>query len=563
MAGSVRRGPAPGQQAPLKRCQTITRPHTRVGLEREERLATRYRFGDFEVRVDERQVLAAGRPLELGGRAFDVLLCLLEGRARVVGKTELMQRAWPGTVVGDNNLTTQVANLRRVLGPTAVVTVTGRGYQFGLQAFEPAVEAQAVTNGVHDHAAPYEEPSIAVLPLLDLTGASEDDRFVDGITEDIITELSRFHSLLVVARNSTFTYKGRAVDVRVVARDLGVRYVLEGSVRRSGNRVRLTAQLIDAPRGVHVWAERYDRPLNDIFATQEDLTRRIVLAIAPAIASSEARRVRLRPANANAYHLAVRAHEQLRQGWRAVDLTSIESGLGLAREALALDADSTAALGAVALAQWLRVFLRATDARDAALDDGLLAADRLIALDPADAAGPMSKGRILTELGRVEEALVCSRRSVELNPNDPTALEGLVLAEMYAGNVEQTIALANQLLRVSPLDPMRWSFKQFLCIGHFFARNYALSVELAQAAVTETPSLPVSHLFLAIGRVALGDLDRARRAIAAVRQLAPQYLASRLAGDVQFRNPEHRLRYVTFLRIAAGMEEMSAARALR
>lgn len=526
-------------------------------------MATRYSFADFEVRADERQVLAAGRPLEIGGRAFDVLLCLLEGRSRVVGKAELMQRAWPGTVVADNNLTTQVANLRRVLGPTAVVTVAGRGYQFGLEATESAAGVSADANGSHGRAVADEEPSIAVLPLLDLTGASESDSFVDGIAEDLITELSRFHSLLVVARNSTFTYKGRAVDVRVVARDLGVRYVLEGSVRRAGGRVRLTAQLIDAPRGVHVWAERYDRPLDDIFETQEDLTRRIVLAIAPAIASSEARRVRLRPANANAYHLAVRAHEDLRQGWRAVDLVLIESGLGLAREALALDADSTAALGAVALAQWLRVFLRATDAREAALGDGLAAADRLIALDPADAAGPMSKGRLLTELGRVEEALVCSRRSVELNPNDPTALEGLVLAEMYAGNVEQTIALANQLLRVSPLDPMRWSFKQFLCIGHFFAKNYALSVEIAQATVTETPSLPVSHLFLAIGWVALGDLDAARKAFAAVKQLAPHYLASRLSGDVQFRNPEHRQRYVTFLRIAAGLEPMRAAQALR
>ena len=253
-------------------------------------MATRYRFGDFEVRVDERQVLAAGRPLELGGRAFDVLLCLLEGRARVVGKAELMQRAWPGTVVGDNNLTTQVANLRRVLGPTTVATVTGRGYQFGLETFEHAIDAQAGTSAAPGSAQP-EEPSIAVLPLLDLTGASEEDGFVDGITEDIITELSRFHSLLVVARNSTFTYKGRAVDVRIVARDLGVRYVLEGSVRRAGDRVRLTAQLIDAHRGVHVWAERYDQLLDDVFAAQDDLTRRIVLAIAPAIASSEARRI--------------------------------------------------------------------------------------------------------------------------------------------------------------------------------------------------------------------------------------------------------------------------------
>lgn len=532
-------------------------------------MGTRYRFGDVEVRVDERQVRAAGRPLELGGRAFDVLLCLIEGRARVVGKAELMQRAWPGMVVGDNNLTTQVANLRRALGARAVVTVASRGYQFGLETAEARLEGDAHEVHLVDEAkapgipGPHGQPSIAVLPLLDMTGEAEQDSFVDGITEDLITELSRFHSLLVVARNSTFTYKGSAVDVRSVARELGVRYVLEGSVRRVGDKVRVTAQLIDAARGVHVWAERYDRVLDDIFAVQEDLTRSIVLAIAPAIASSEVRRVRLHPANLSAYHLAVRAHADLRQGWRAVDLSLIESGLVMARQALAIDADSTAALAGVALAHWLRVFLRATDEREAALEEGLATADRLIALDPADAAGPMSKGRILTELGRVEEALVCSRRSVELNPNDPTALEGLVLAEMYAGHVEQTIALAHQLLRVSPLDPMRWSFKQFLCIGHFFAKNYALSVETALATVAETPTLPVSHLFLAIGWVALGDLVKARRALETVRQLAPQYLTSRLAGEVQFRNPEHKHRYVTFLRIAAGLEAAGAADMLR
>ena len=194
-----------------------------------------------------------------------------------------------------------------------------------------------------------DKPSIAVLPFTNMSGDPEQEYFTDGITEDIITELSRFHSLFVIARNSSFTYKSKAVDVRTVAKELGVRYVLEGSIRRAGNRIRVTAQLIDALTGNHIWAEKYDRVLEDIFAVQEEVTRAIVAAIAPHIETSEMERSRgARPSNLSAYEIAMRAWAAAQKGFREGDRTCRDEALRLAREALAIDPRSGAALRTLA-----------------------------------------------------------------------------------------------------------------------------------------------------------------------------------------------------------------------
>ena len=183
-----------------------------------------------------------------------------------------------------------------------------------------------------------DNPSIAVLPFANMSGDPEQEYFTDGITEDIITELSRFRSLFVIARNSTFTYKGKSPDVRQVGKELGVRYVLEGSIRKAGNRVRVTGQLIDALTGNHVWAERYDRILEDIFAVQEEITHSIVAAVAPEIEASEfAQLGRRRPESLRAYEIAVQARETARSGWAHTDAAAIERAIELAKNALTID----------------------------------------------------------------------------------------------------------------------------------------------------------------------------------------------------------------------------------
>ena len=257
-------------------------------------MATIYTAGEFEVRADERRILARGKQVSLGARAFDLLLVLIEHSDRLVSRNELMALVWPGLVVEDSNLTVQMSALRKALGTDAVATVPKCGYRLRLQTqgigTERSHEAAVAATG----AALSDRPSIAVLPFLDLCEDAGQSYFVDGITEDITTELSRFSSLFVIARNSAFVYKGRAIDVRPVARELGVRYLLEGSVRRQGRRVRVVVQLIDGLSGEHVWVEKYDRVLDDIIDCQDELASAIARTLAPRIHSANEERAQRR-----------------------------------------------------------------------------------------------------------------------------------------------------------------------------------------------------------------------------------------------------------------------------
>lgn len=239
-----------------------------------------FRFNQFELLPATRQLLMGARPVLLGARAFDLLLCLIERRGRVVDKDELLASVWPGRVVGQNNLNVQVSGLRKLLGPQALVTVTGYGYRFGLEVKAVAPGREPLAVSARSRVALPGKPSVVVLPFLNFGDDPQLAWFADGVTEDITTELARFPGLFVIARTSAFTYKGQAVDVRSVSRELGVRYVVEGSVRRAGPRVRVVVQLIDALTGGHVWAERYDRVHGNIFDLQEELTRVIVSAMA-------------------------------------------------------------------------------------------------------------------------------------------------------------------------------------------------------------------------------------------------------------------------------------------
>ena len=253
---------------------------------------TAYRFGGFELNPATRQLLAEGLPVALGARALDVLLALIERRERLVTKEELLELVWPGLVVEENNLQVQISALRKILGPQSIATIPGRGYRFAAplgadEALPAAASAAAVSSR--------EPPSIAVLPFLNMGGDPEKDYFADGITEDVITELARWRSLAVTSRNSTFRFKGKSVDMQRLGHELGVRFLVEGSVRRMGERIRITAQLIDAESGNHVWGERFDRPMADLFAVQDQVVQTIVGTLVGRVQASGADRARRRP----------------------------------------------------------------------------------------------------------------------------------------------------------------------------------------------------------------------------------------------------------------------------
>ena len=274
----------------------------------------RYRFNDYTLDLTRGCLQAAGREVQLRPKCFEVLRHLVESSNRLISKEELISSVWPQAVVTDESLARCISDVRAAIadhGHQIIKTVPRRGYLF--TADVTRLEAAAQRQQQSGAAAVTERsvadlPSIAVLAFTNMSGDVEQEYFSDGITEDIITELSRFAELLVVARNSSFRYKGQSVDERNVGRELSARYVLEGSVRRAGDRIRITAQLIDASTGAHRWAERYDRKLKDVFAVQDEISRTVASILACHVNKAEVERVLLKPPTSwQAYDFYMRA----------------------------------------------------------------------------------------------------------------------------------------------------------------------------------------------------------------------------------------------------------------
>ena len=255
-------------------------------------------FGNYRLNRAKRVLIGPEGPVELSARSFDILAMLLEKPDEVIGKTELFDTVWPGLVVEENTLQVHISALRRALPPGMIMTVHGRGYKYaGPKPLAAATQSQEKRR-----------PAIAVLPFDNMSGDPDQDYFSDGITEDIIAELSKFKDFLVIARNSSFQFRGRANDLAEVVKKLGVQYVVEGSVRKIANRIRVSAQLIDASSTTHVWAEHYDRELDDIFAIQDEITQMISARLARQARTAIASHTRSRPTgNMSAYESYLRA----------------------------------------------------------------------------------------------------------------------------------------------------------------------------------------------------------------------------------------------------------------
>jgi len=448
-----------------------------------------------------------------------------------------------------------------------------RAYRVSVKADAAPVLASAADVGI-DLSLP-DKPSIAVLPFTNMSGDPEQEYFTDGISEDIITELARFPLLFVIARNSSFTYKGRAVDVKQVGRELGVRYVLEGSIRKAGNRIRVTAQLIDTQTGAHIWAEKYDRVLEDIFAVQEEVTECIVGAIAPQVNAAEVLRARRRPGNLSAYEIAVRAMALASESQQKSDVAARDEALLLGRQALALDPQSYPALMAIAWAQWLHVSWRTTANRDAAWKEGMDSLARSMELGPS---GSMHGMRALLLAyapggGRWEDARMEAELAWRAAPQDSLALNGAGYVLANAGDPTEGIRLLERALRINPRDPRNYVTYGNLAAAHLASRDYAAGLVWARRAIGAAPDNSASHLYMAALHVSTGELDKAQGALARARSLAPEsvaHIAHMRIGTEPFQRDESgdggahfRRRFRVLLRIAAGLEPASMADELR
>ena len=327
-----------------------------------------------------------------------------------------------------------------------------------------------------------DKPSIAVLPFQNMSGDPEQEYFADGISEDIITALSRFQSLFVIARNSVFSYKGKSPDIRQVGRELGVRYVLEGSVRKAGNRIRLTGQLIDAPdrqatsgrnATIAFWTMSLRYRRNSRAASSA--------AITPNISEAELGRVRQRKTGSlGAYEFAVRANATAWDAFARSDPKMCDEALRLAAAALAIDPGSIIALGARAMAQFQHLARATALDRESAWQDGMAAVERMLELDRLGSTAHVWKGMFLLLSpggGRFDDALMSARHGHDLNPHDMTSLFGLAFTETMTGNPERSIELTLEALRLSPRDPLRPHLRQQLTMATFHAGRYAESVD--------------------------------------------------------------------------------------
>ncbi len=364
-----------------------------------------------------------------------------------------------------------------------------------------------------------DKPSIAVLPFQNMSGDAEQEYFADGMVEDIITGLSRFKWLFVIARNSTFTYKGRSVDIKQVGHELGVRYVLEGSVRKAAGRVRITTQLIDAETGAHVWAERYDRPMDDIFALQDEITLSTVAAIEPSVRRAEIERARRkRPENLDAYDLVLRATPLADTGMP----DGASAALPFLERAIALDPNYALAHGQAAFCHEI-LYIRA-GRREEIRSAAIRHAHSAIALGPDDASALVYGG---IAIGLVEHDRALAQEVFEsalvVSPSAAWAYLWGALILGWGGDADRAIEWGERGIRLSPFDPWITAALHGISMGHFLNGRYDDAAKAARRAIRSKPGFSISHMFLAAALAKLGRTDEAKAAAERVLQLQPNF----------------------------------------
>lgn len=501
------------------------------------------RFGCFEVQPEARQLLVNGVPAKLGARAFDLLLALIERRDRVVSKDELLNLVWPGLIVEENNLQVHISALRKVLGSQAVATIPGRGYRFAA----PLGASEALPAAASGVIAPSRKPlSIAVLPFLNMGADPEKDYFADGITEDIITELSRWRSLAVTSRNSSFRFKGRPVDVQRVGRELGVRFLVEGSVRRAGERIRVTAQLIDAESGNHLWSERFDRPQADVFAVQDEVVHTIVGTLAGRVQASGADRARRKPPS------SLDAYDHLLRGnaLRWDDPASAAEAKRAFECAIEIDPEYGLAHSLLAVLLCREWHNDLSESRET-LDRAFVLAQRAVELADDESTCHTILGQIYLERHSFDLALHHTERGVEINPANQWNRADLGAILSYVGRAEDGLEMLRDARRADPYFGPPWYWRS-LGVAQFVLRRYADALPDFERGVMN--NRPWALAMLAGCCAKLGFSERARETVAQCLALQPGATIAKLVAKVPFKDRGDSLHLAECLRLA-GMPE--------
>jgi TolB-like protein/Flp pilus assembly protein TadD len=504
-----------------------------------------------------------GDPVSLGHRAVALLRVLVERRGVPVSKDALMEAAWAGLTVEESNLAVQIAALRRVFGEEPggenwIETLPRRGYRFiGPASIRDQAAPTAVSMAANfpgsSNPTPPDMPSIAVLPFQNISADPEQEYFADGMADEIITALSRFPSLFVIARNSSFTYKGRAVDVKQVARELGVRYVLEGSVRKAGNRVRFTGQLIDATTGTNIWADRFDGALEDVFDLQDQVTARAVGAIEPRLQRAEIERAGRKPTE------SLDAYDYFLRGMASFHLFNRDSLLEATRlfaRATELDPNFASPYGIASWSGALRNSHGWMGDREREIADAVRLARRAVAVGKDDPTALWSGGLSLAYLGHeIEAGAAYIDRALVLNQNSAASWNASGWVRMYLGESASAIEHFERAMRLSPLDPLTYFFCTGMGFAYAFAGRYDEAISCATRALHEQPNWPTALRVAAMANVLSDRMVEARAAMACLREVDPALRLGnldRVAPPV--RRAEDRVSFIESLR-KAGLPE--------
>lgn len=466
-------------------------------------------MGPFRLDAETGIVFRNAEPLALGQRAVALLRVLVERADAPVSKAALMDAAWSGLAVEESNLTAQIAALRRMFreepgGERWIETLPRRGYRFVGPVVATGNLPQEEGAEVKPALLIPDGPSLAVLPFVNMSGDPEQEYFSDGITEDIITDLSKVSTLNVLSRNTTFTFKGKAVEMGQLAQRLKVGYVVEGSVRKAGGRVRITAQLIDAGKDSHVWGERYDRELKDIFALQDEIAQAIVAALKIRLLPAEKKAIESRSTqDPEAYQLYLQGrYYRTQQGAR-----NLEIAVRFCRRALEIDPDYARAWALVALCQAGLHF------RGRSEEPGLSAAEKALALDPTLAEAYTARGRALAEMGRFDEALAAQEESLRLEPDSFEVRVNLGVTCLYLGRYEDAIEHSERAAQLFEAD--YWAPDIAADCYRLLGRHDELSAaarRVLERVEREIALHPDNARAMAIGAIALAYLGEKARA---------------------------------------------------
>jgi TolB-like protein len=509
----------------------------------------RFLFEECALDTERRELLRGTDLVAVEPQVFDLLVHLIRHRDRVVSKDDLLDSIWHGRAISESALFNRVNAARSAIGDTGerqrlIKTLPRRGLRFVGDVREECSSAEPSTHKASPRSS--DKPSIAVLPFLNLSGDAEQEYFVDGIVEDIITALSRNRAFFVIARNSSFTYKGKSVDTKHVARELGVRYVLEGSGRRSGDRVRVTGQLVEAESGRHLWADRFDGRTADIFDLQDQLVTSVVGAIAPQLEKAEMDRAKLAPTgDLAAYDLYLRGLAS----WNRWTKEENANALRLFNAAIVKDGDFSTPYG---LAASCHLFAKA-NGWASRFDVERIAAlvERAADIGMDDAVALCWAGHVHAYFfGDLDRALLLIDRALELDLNLAVAWQRSGWVRGYAGDSDGAIESLNKAIRLNPLDPRVFLTQSAMAFAHFIAGRDDEAARWATMALRIKPNwLPALRMMIASNAMQ-GQVEESERALHTYFGIDPKVSIGKICEYYPFRRDADRQRLIAGLRIA-------------